>query len=228
MLPKPLFRILRMPFLRAAMVAACAVLSCGAGLAAEPVSMTIQSQNGVFKLDGSFTVQADPSVIWDVLTAYEQIPRFVGSLKKSHVTEDLGVYHFLLEQEFEGGFLFFTKRIDVLLDIHETWQKRIDFADTAHKDFKLYQGCWDLKTVDGNRQEITYILEAQPNFDAPFMGDFMNGGAKDLLESVRKEILRRQVLADADRESVPQRLLARDSSKPSSSFHQPLPKAALQ
>ncbi|HJT24800.1 MAG TPA: SRPBCC family protein, partial [bacterium] len=177
---------------------------------ADPVSMLISAKNNDYQLDGSFNVDAEPSVIWDVLTAYEQIPHFVGSLKKSHVEEDLGVYHFLLDQEFEGGFLFFTKRIDVLLDIHETWQQRIDFADTVHKDFKLYQGCWELNPA-GKEEKITYTLEAQPNFDAPFLGDFMNGGAKDLLESVRKEILRRQA-AKVQREKT-QDLVAQKSNE---------------
>ncbi|GEM_PF-1059914 len=180
------------------MVAACTVLSCGAGLAADPVSMAVSARNNDYNLNGSFQVKADPSIIWDVLTAYEQIPRFVGNLKKSHVEQDLGVYHFLLDQEFEGGFLFFTKRVRVRLDVHETWQQRIEFFDIDHKDFNLYQGSWEVKVVGDGDQEITYRLEAQPNFDAPFMGDNMGGGAKDLLACVRKEIMRRQTLADRD------------------------------
>jgi hypothetical protein len=178
------------------MVAACAVLSCGAGWAADPISMTVQDKNGTFNIDGSFNVKAETSIIWDVLTAYEQIPRFVGSLKKSHVEEDLGPYHFLLEQEFEGGFLFFTKRVRVLLDVHEIWDQTIAFTDIDHKDFDVYQGAWTLKTDSSEGQEINYTLEAKPNFDAPFEGDFMHGGAKDLLEAVRREIIRRQTLAD--------------------------------
>lgn len=169
--------------------------TCGVGLAADPVSMDIQGQNNDYNLSGHFHVEADPAVVWDVLTAYEQIPHFVGSLKKSHVEQDLGVYHFVLDQEFEGGFLFFTKRVSVRLDVHEVWYQRIDFADLDHKDFKLYEGCWTVKPVDGKNEEITYQLEAIPNFDAPFMADNLNGGAKDLLEAVRKEILRRQVEA---------------------------------
>lgn len=192
-------RSLRTFLLRVSTVAACAVLSCGAGLAADAVDLAVQAKNGDYNLNGTFHVDAEPSVIWDVLTAYEQIPHFVGSLKKSHVEEDLGVYHFLLEQEFEGGFLFITKRVRVLLDVHETWYQRIDFADIDHKDFKVYAGCWSLKPDEIKGQDITYRLEAIPNFDAPFEGDFIHGGAKDLLEAVRKEILRRQALVDKGR-----------------------------
>ncbi len=205
---KALARNFRMLYLRAAMAAAFAALSWGAGFAADAVSMTITSKNGDYQLNGSFRVEADPSVIWDVLTAYEQIPRFVGSLKKSHVEQDLGPYHFLLDQEFEGGFLFFTKRVRVLLDVHETWQQQIEFSDIDHKDFKLYQGGWDVKAAGDGAQEITYTLEARPNFDAPFMGDNMSGGTKDLLSCVLKEILRRQAILDAQRKKDPPAALA--------------------
>jgi hypothetical protein len=174
------------------MVAAGAALSCGIGLAADDVSLSIKDKDGFFNVEGSFQVQADTAVIWDVLTAYEQIPRFVGNLKKSHIEQDLGVYHFLLEQEFEGGFLFFTKRVRVVLDVHETWYQSIDFQDIDHKDFALYQGTWQVKPQPGQSQEISYHLKVKPNFSAPFEGDFMGGGAKDLLKSVRREILRRQ------------------------------------
>ncbi len=190
------------------MVAACTVLSCGAGLAADPVSMAVNARNNDYNLNGSFRVKADPSIIWDVLTAYEQIPRFVGSLKKSHVEQDLGPYHFLLDQEFEGGFLFFTKRVRVRLEVQETWQQRIEFSDVDHKDFKLYQGNWEVRDAGDGGQEITYRLEAQPNFDAPFMGDNMGGGAKDLLACVRREILRRQALESRDHSPLPPALVA--------------------
>src|SRR5271170_2808267 len=119
------------------MVAACVALSCGAGFAADAVSLAFQEKDHVYDINGTFFVDAEPSVVWDVLTGYEHIPRFVGSLKKSHVEENLGPYHFLLEQEFEGGFLFFTKRVKVLLDVHEVWYQAIQFTDIDRKDFEF-------------------------------------------------------------------------------------------
>ena len=199
----PLFiRTLRQSAFGAARVAACVALSCGAGFAADEVSMAVHETRGDYLLNGSFHVAADPSVVWDVLTAYDQIPDFVGSLKKSHVEQDLGVYHFLLKQEFEGGFLFFTKRVAVLLDVHEVWYQSIQFNDVDHKDFAVYEGAWNVKP-EVNGEEITYELEAKPNFSAPLMGDFMNGGAKDLLSAVRREILRRQALVDKEKAGSP-------------------------
>jgi hypothetical protein len=186
------YRIHRQLFLRAAMVAAFAALSCGAGQAADAVSLTFQENRQAYDINGSFYVGNNASVVWDVLTGYEHIPKFVGSRKKSHVTEDLGPYHFLLEQEFEGGFLFLTKRVRVLLDVHEDWYRSIHFTDIGHKDFALYEGSWQLLPDPARGLQIIYTLKAKQNFDAPFAGDYMRGGVKDLLDAVRREILRRQ------------------------------------
>ncbi len=181
------------------MVAACVALSCGAGIAADAVSLDFQNIHNAYDITGSFYVANDPSVVWDVLTGYEHIPKFVGSLKKSHVTEDLGPYHFLLEQEFEGGFLFFTKRVKVLLDVHETWYQTIRFSDIDHKDFAFYDGSWQLLPDPEKGLKIIYTLNSKQNFDDPFAGDYMRGGVKDLLEAVRREILRRQVAESKER-----------------------------
>ncbi len=180
------------------MVAAGVALSCGAGLAADPVSLDLREKGGTFDIRGVFAVNADPSVVWEVLTDYHHIPKFVGSLKKSFIDQDLGPYHFLLEQEFEGGFLFFTKKVRVVLDVHETWQQTILFTDTDRKDFSIYQGSWNLRPGANNGLEIEYQLTAKQNFDAPFAGDFMKGGVKELLDAVRREILRRQAKKSAE------------------------------
>jgi hypothetical protein len=174
------------------MVAAGVALSCGTGLAADPISLDFQERRGTYNILGAFNVDAEPGVVWEVLTDYHHIPKFVGNLKKSFIQEDLGPYHFRLEQEFEGGFLFFTKKVRVVLDVHETWQQTILFTDIDRKDFSLYQGSWNLRPGPNKGLEIDYQLTAKQNFDAPFAGDFMRGGVKDLLDAVRKEILRRQ------------------------------------
>lgn len=169
-----------------------ALLPVGVLFADDPVSMTAENKDGLYNIEGSFYVKTGPDVVWDVLTGYERIPRFVGSLKKSHVEDNLGPYHFLLGQEFEGGFLFFTKKVRVLLDVHEVWYQTIAFTDIDRRDFKIYQGSWEVTPDPVRGLEITYRLKAQPNFDLPFAGDYMNGGARDLLEAVRREILRYQ------------------------------------
>ena len=92
----------------------------------------------------------------------------------------------------EGGFLIFTKRVSVLLNVHEIPEQSISFEDVRHKDFKVYQGAWKLQSSPQGELEVVYSLEAKQNFSAPLAGDFMKGSIKDLLSAVRKEIVKRQ------------------------------------
>ncbi len=177
--------------------AMCAALWCGASFASEDPTLAFYEGYGHYKLEGSFFVEADQATIWDVLTDYEHIPQFVGSMKISHVENRLGD-DLVLRQEPEGGFLFFTKRLHLLLNVHETPETSIVFQDTSHQDFDFYQGSWQIQPAgDGRGFEIIYDLDAQQNFSAPafLASDAVSGGARDLLKKVREEIMKRKEIA---------------------------------
>ena len=215
-------RNLRMLLLRATMVAACAALSCGAGKAADltPPTLSFYDQWGHFKVEGSFFVKVDPSTAWAVLTDYGRIPHFVNSMKVSKVlsqtNDDL-----VLEQEGEGGFLFFTQRIHLLLSVHQQPQKSIVFEDTSHKDFDFYQGTWTVNPADDGNLEIIYTLDAQEHFGAPafLVGDSIQGSVRDLLQSVQKEMTSEQLALDQKKSS--ENLLASGAKTPNQPTSQP-------
>jgi hypothetical protein len=200
-----LFEILRKLRLGAAMVAACAALSCGTGLAAdeEPVALSFFSESGHIKVEGSFFTDVERSTAWHVLTDYTAIPQFVHSMKVSKVENQDG-HDLVLTQEGEGGFLFFTQRIHLLLSVHEQPERSIIFQDTAHKDFQFYQGTWTIqKAESGHGWEVIYTLDAQQHFDGPgfLVSDSIQGSVKDLLESVRREMGSQQVALDQKKSS---------------------------
>ena len=202
---KHFFEILRSPLYGAALVAACAALSCGTGLAAdqEPVAIAFYSESGHFKVEGSFFTDAERSTAWHVLTDYTNIPHFVNSMKVSQVQSQDG-HDLVLQQEGEGGFLFFVQRIHLLLSVHEQPEKSIVFLDTAHKDFTFYQGSWTIqKAESGHGFEIIYTLDAQQNFGGPafLVSDSIQGSVKDLLESVRREMGAQQLALDQKKSS---------------------------
>lgn len=162
---------------------------------ADAVSLDFQQKDGICNVDASFDVAADCSTAWAVLTDYDQMHRFISGLKRSHLEEYSGRGRFLVEQEFEGGFLFVTKRVRVRLAVCETRCQTILFEDIGHQDFEFYKGSWQLRSGPKGQMKISYSLKAQQNFDDPFAGDYMRGGIKDLLDSMRLEIARRQALA---------------------------------
>jgi ribosome-associated toxin RatA of RatAB toxin-antitoxin module len=184
---------MRHKFLSLVLIGTGAVLLGGAGPVGGPVSMASQEKAGVDELQGRFYAAADEAVVWQVLTDYAHIPRFVSNMKVSRVLQR-DQNDVLLVQEMEGGFLFLTKRVHVLLKVHETPNSRITFEDMDHTDFILYQGSWTIEPCSGGGVSVVYQLAAHRNFDLPLAGDSMNGGVKDLLADVQKEIYFRQAM----------------------------------
>ncbi len=160
---------------------------CGAGPVFTPISFSSNEKAGMDEINAQFFVDADPKTAWNVLSDYEHIPQFVSSMKKSRIEErkDGDIY---LCQEAEAGFLFITKRVHVLLRVHEVPGQGIYFQDVSRKDFYFYQGSWNIDPGPQGGVTISYHLQAQKNFDAPFAGDYLHGGVKDLLSAVQKKI----------------------------------------
>jgi hypothetical protein len=201
--------------LRAFLVAACAALSCGTGSAADDISLAFFEGYGHYKVEGSFFVDADNQTAWDVLTNYDHIPDFVHSMKISKVekrdNDDL-----VLRQEGEGSFLFFSKRIRLLMNVHEQPQtSTIIFNDTSHQDFSSYQGTWSIvPSTSGHGLEVIYTLDAAQNFAAPafIASDVVKGNVQDLLQSLKREIARQQFAIDQEQAA---RALANAKTLPS-------------
>ncbi len=140
---------------------------------------------------GAFDVAASTAAAWAVLTDYDRLPSFVPDLKASRVRERTanGV---LLEQEATGRFFVFRRDIRVLLRCRETPGERLEFEDTLGADFELYRGSWTLRPEAGG-VAVRYELRAKPKGRAPGVvaRRALHRGARELLEQVRLEILRR-------------------------------------
>src|SRR6202453_1559082 len=172
-----------------------AAMICGAGSLFQPVSFSSNEKAGVDEITARFFVDADRATAWKVLSDYERIPQFVPSIKKSHIEKrkDGDIY---LCQEAEAGFLFITKKVHVLLRVHEIPGQRISFQDVSQKDFYFYQGSWNIDPNPNGGVTVSYHLLAEKNFDAPFAGDYLHGGGKDLITAIQKEIYLQQALAE--------------------------------
>ncbi|MBI5202998.1 MAG: SRPBCC family protein [Elusimicrobia bacterium] len=160
--------------------------------ASRAVTLDLESpEPGTYTVRGSFDAAATTSAVWSVLTDYDGLSRFVPDLKLSRVRERTadGV---LLEQVATGRFLVFHKHVRVLLRCVETPGEKLAFEDSLGADFKLYRGAWTLIPEKGG-VHVHYELRATPKGAAPgaIARRAMARGARDLLERVRQEILRR-------------------------------------
>jgi len=165
---------------------------------ASPV-LTETLTSGVYALEGGFDVKAGTHVVWQVLTDYEGLPRFVHSVHSS-VAQSVGDGGVQVEQHFEGKLLIFTRDLSVLLDVSEHPERGITFRDRAHRDFDDYRGAWQIRELPtGSR--VIYLLRAKPHDAIPeFLarGAFKDGAIQMLIE-LRDEILRRNLSASLSR-----------------------------
>ena len=168
-------------------------LACAAPSArADDVKISLTEQtHKANTVEGDFQVKASSTCVWSVLTDYDHIARFVPSMRQSRVTKTRPDGSLLVEQEAVGGVLFFSKKVHLRLEVRRDGEA-LRFKDLLHKDFRRYAGSWMARAA-GDQVEVTYRLEAEPDFMTPsaLMRRGLKRGAKDLLDQVRAEIVRR-------------------------------------
>src|SRR5256885_13258044 len=82
-----------------------------------------------YRVDASADLEADQTVVWETLTDYEKLPQFVPGIHRVRVLathEQAGKQRLLIEQAGELRFLFFSRRIAVLLDVEQQPKTRVD------------------------------------------------------------------------------------------------------
>jgi ribosome-associated toxin RatA of RatAB toxin-antitoxin module len=177
----------------ALVLAAVCVLS-GAPRAAQ-VAVIPDEESGACKVRGVFVVPVAPAVVWDVLTDYQGIGKFVPSVRESRI-EPQPDGRQLLRQDAVGSVMFVHRRIHVLLELQEERERRIAFHDVLGRDFRSYSGEWRIAS-DSSLIQVDYELDAEPRsaIMRAFCRGAMQSAAEDLLEQVRAEIMRRGALA---------------------------------
>jgi carbon monoxide dehydrogenase subunit G len=159
-----------------------------------PVVHVTRGDSGLV-VEGSCRVEASPADVWDVLTDYDGIDRFVSNMRESRVSGH-GDGYVMVEQVAVGGLLLYRKKLHATLRVVEEPHHRIQFEDVLHRDFVSYRGEWRI-VESGDGVEIIYRVGAQPRFAIPdFIARGMfRGTVRDLLAQVAAEVDRRAGLA---------------------------------
>lgn len=163
------------------------------GVAAEPgISVRVQqTPEGAFVVDGVFEVGSTSEAVWQVLTDYEGIGRFVSSVSRSAVrTRRSG--RVLLEQEGIGRAWVFSTRLHVLLDVQEEDRHTISFRDVCGESFKAYEGRWQISAVPAGTR-VAYALRAVPAGRQPgfIARKVIRKNVESLLADVKREVVAR-------------------------------------
>jgi carbon monoxide dehydrogenase subunit G len=159
------------------------------GDAATAVTVT-EEKGGGYTVSARFTVAEPPSAVLAVLTDYEQIPRFMPSIKRS-VVRERGAGHAVVEQEAVSNVLMFSKRVRLRLEVQEG-PDAVSFRDACGTSFSRYEGAWHVAVQDG-QTVVTYQLSAKPTFNVPdfLLTRVVKRDAKEMIERLRAEIATR-------------------------------------
>ena len=176
-------RVRRLAFVAAWGIIA-ATLSAGGG-----DDVRVREEDGTYHVTAAFEVKQSPATAYAVLTDYEQVPKFMPDVRTSIVRERTPD-RILLEQEAVAKLMFFSKRVQLLLEVHET-ADTITFKDTSGKSFARYEGRWTLAALE-DRTVISYTLTAKPSFSVPkVVLKRLKRDAGRMIEGLRAEMAKR-------------------------------------
>ncbi|MPZ19506.1 MAG: hypothetical protein GEV06_16540 [Luteitalea sp.] len=142
---------------------------------------------GTYRVTAAFQVAQPAATVWNVLTDYEQIPQFMPEVRRSIVREH-SASRALVEQEAVARILLFSKRLHLVLEVHEQGDV-IHFCDTAADSFTRYEGLWRVHEHDAGTT-VTYELTVQPAFTVPpfLFTRLVKRDAEHMIERLRTEI----------------------------------------
>lgn len=181
--------------MRALLFCAALALAAGAASAQEESNATLsKDESGALRIEASFYADAPVELAWEVLTDYERIDEFVGSVTRS-VLRPAGSSGVLLEQEAIGRAFLVSRKTKVLLELRESPPFEIRFEDKLGEDFRIYEGAWRL-SKEGAGVRVRYELLAEFRGAAPgfALRAAFRKGASSLIDDIRREIERRQAL----------------------------------
>ncbi len=168
------------------------VMPALAGSAARSI-VQIEKIGDIYHVDCEIRIEAGKDLVWEVITDYDNLKVFIPDMLSS---DSLGVDsdgRILVNQVGLGGFLFFSRKIRILLVVRESPMRNISFRQ-KEGDFGVYEGNWVLES-DGEISILKYTLRAKPDFFVPgflFRGKLQTKTA-EALEAIALEVYRRRV-----------------------------------
>lgn len=132
-------------------------------LAAE-VTVRASRQGDTFYVEASVEIAADVQLVWQVLTDYDDLPRFIPGLNSSRVISRSD-NHVIIDQKGESQVLFFTFPMEVRLAAEEFPYRTITSYALAG-NFKDMRNAYQLET-NGAHVRLSYSGSMTPDFSVP-------------------------------------------------------------
>jgi len=136
------------------------------GRAADELSVEAERRGERVDVRARALITAPPAVVWEVLTDYEHLPRFVPGIAKSVVRLREGS-RLLVDQSGEARFLFFSIPIEVQLEVIERPPQWISSRAVAG-NVRRMSGRYEIEP-DAERGTVLlrYVGQIEPDFELP-------------------------------------------------------------
>jgi carbon monoxide dehydrogenase subunit G len=132
--------------------------------AADDLSVDVKRNGRSFAVRAAATVAAPVAMVWEVLTDYDNLARFIPGLSSSAV-QSRAANRVLIEQKGEARFLVFSYPIEVRLEVLESPSDSISSREVGG-NLKRMTGRYDLRSgTDGVL--LRYTGELEPDFELP-------------------------------------------------------------
>jgi hypothetical protein len=155
-------RVRRLPAFTAGAILLSAFVGVASAVAQPRADVTVHESGGIYRVAATFSVPQSAAETMEVLADYDGITRFMPDVRTSTVLERDDDYA-VVEQEAVAKFLMFSKRIHLVLEVHQT-PGDLRFRDRCGYSFSSYEGRWTVAEVDG-RTNINNELTARPAFE---------------------------------------------------------------
>jgi len=187
---------------------ALAILLSLVAAGAAAASFDVARDADGFRVAASADLAAEPRVVWDALTDYEGLPRFVPGIRRVRVLErheEAGEERLVVEQIGEFRFLFFSQPITVLLDVRQVPTSSVHAlalprpqSSPAVASLNAFEGTYTLLRIPGGVR-LDYRATFTPNFALPplFGSLAVRQTMQAQFEAMLAEIDRRQLALNA-------------------------------
>jgi carbon monoxide dehydrogenase subunit G len=146
------------------LLAAILSLRIAFAAAADDVSVDVDRNGSSFAVQATATIGAPVAVVWEVLTDYDHLARFIPGLSLSSVNLRSG-HRLQLEQKGEARFLIFSYPIEVVLEVVESPRSSIS-SRAIGGNLRRMNGRYDVKN-SGSGVSLRYTGELEPAFELP-------------------------------------------------------------
>jgi carbon monoxide dehydrogenase subunit G len=146
------------------LLAAILTLQIAVAAGADDLSVDVDRNGRTFAVQAAATVTAPAAVVWEVLTDYDNLARFIPGLSVSSVNRRSG-NRVQLEQKGEARFFVFSYPIEVVLEVVESPSNSIR-SSAVGGNLRRMNGRYDLKNTRGGIL-LRYTGELEPDFGLP-------------------------------------------------------------